>query len=117
MDANQRFKMLVDAPPEVLEAVDAVLTGDVIAPTRGPLLLNITEAARLLGSSRALIYRLLAAGRLEAVALLPGGRQRVRRADIEALAAEGGGHDSAIRAAIRAASQRGSGQIRAVPSG
>ena len=100
MRTEERLRLLLAAEPEVLAAVDEVLDGRALGPGPGPLLLGISEAAEVLGVSRGTFYRLMAAGRIEPVELLPGGRQRVRRIDVERLAARssrtasaGGGGD------------------------
>lgn len=52
----------------------------------GPLLLGMGAAARLLGVSRATLWRILQSGKIKKVELFPGSF-RVNRADLEALAA------------------------------
>ena len=56
------------------------------APVTGPLLLGMGTGAKLLGVSRATFWRMIRAGRLTKVEVLPGSF-RVRRADVEAIAA------------------------------
>jgi len=52
----------------------------------GPLLLGMSAAAKLLGVSRATLWRMLKAGTIVKIELFPGS-YRVRREDLEALAA------------------------------
>lgn len=54
-----------------------------------PLLLGMGQAAKLMGLSRATLWRLIKSGRLEKVELYPGSF-RVRKSDILALIAESG---------------------------
>ncbi len=64
-----------------------VLQGDLdfeVKKHRGPLLLGVKEAAKLLGVSRATLWRTVQAGRLQKVELYPGS-YRIRMADIERL--------------------------------
>ena len=66
-----------------------VLRGEPIEPPTGqpsaPLLLGMTGAAKLLGVSRATLWRIIQSGRIEKVELFPGS-YRLRRADIEQIA-------------------------------
>jgi len=55
-------------------------------PPKGPLLLGMGAGAKLLGVSRATFWRMIKAGRLTKVEVLPGSF-RVRRSDIEAIGA------------------------------
>lgn len=55
------------------------------APMRPPLLLGMGVAAKYLGVSRPTLWRMIQAGRLEKVEVLPGSH-RIRRSDIEELA-------------------------------
>lgn len=58
-------------------------------PLGEPLLLKMGEATKLLGLSRATLWRLIKSGRLEKVELYPGS-YRIRKSDILALIAESG---------------------------
>jgi len=83
--SNERLMRFLSATPEQQASIDRILEGrrEPEAP-RGPLLMQIKDAAGLLGVHRATIWRLVKAGRLGTVELL--GSVRVRRADVEALA-------------------------------
>lgn len=84
---NERLLRFLQATPEQQAAIDRILEGRMDrAPEtpKGPLLMMIKDAAMLLGVHRATIWRLVKAGRLEAVELL--GSVRIRRADVEAIA-------------------------------
>lgn len=87
-NSNERLLRFLQATPEQQAAIDRILEGR-MEPAReapkGPLLMMIKDAAALLGVHRATIWRLVKAGRLEAVELL--GSVRIRRADVEAIAA------------------------------
>jgi len=87
INPNERLLKFLQATPEQQEAIDRILEGR-LAPEppapKGPLLMMIKDAAALLGVHRATIWRLVRAGRLEAVELL--GSVRIRRADVELLA-------------------------------
>ncbi len=83
-DSNERMLKILQADPEKLEQIDRLLEGRTWendeAP-RGPLLLGMSAAAKLLGVSRATLWRMIQAGRIEKVEILTGS-YRVRRADI-----------------------------------
>jgi excisionase family DNA binding protein len=106
---KNRLLKIMSANGGQLAAIDRVLDGRLEPPPRapepprGPLLLQVKDAAALLGVHRATIWRLVKAGRLDTVELL--GSQRIRRADVEALA---GGHQAAGKVARRRASVVGS---------
>ena len=70
---------------EIDRILDGKFPARVEMPT-GPMLLGMTPAAKLLGVSRATLWRIIKAGRLSKVEVLPGSF-RIRRADLEALAA------------------------------
>lgn len=57
--------------------------------SEGPLLLGMGEAARYAGLSRTTLWRVIQAGSLEKVEILPGS-YRLRRADIDAFVASSG---------------------------
>jgi excisionase family DNA binding protein len=85
INPNERLVKFLQATPEQQAAIDRILEGlEPEEAPKGPLLMMIKDAAGLLGVHRATIWRLVKAGRLEAVELL--GSVRIRRADVEALA-------------------------------
>ena len=77
------------APDERKVAALRILRGEVVSPptktTTGPLLLGMGEGAKILGVSRATLWRAVKAGKLTKVELFPGSF-RVRRDDLEELA-------------------------------
>ena len=87
---NERLMKFLQASPEVQAEIDRVLEGRTPTPQpeppTGPLLLGVSAAAKLLGCSRATIWRICRAGRLEKVELFTGSF-RLRRADLLTLAA------------------------------
>jgi predicted DNA-binding transcriptional regulator AlpA len=98
MDTNQRLIKLLSATPEQQSAVDKILDGKMVKQTEqlsGPLLLNMTESAKLLGCSRTCLWRVLRAGRLKKVELFPGSF-RLRRSDLLELVdgKKGGRHET-----------------------
>ena len=94
MNQNERLLKFLQAPPEAQEAIDRILEGRIPAKAEtatGPLLCGMSPAAKYLGVSRATLWRMIKAGRLGRVEVLPNSF-RVRRAELEALASgEGGG--------------------------
>jgi len=85
---NERLMRFRQATPEQQAAIDHILEGKIEPepkPRTGPLLLGMGPAAKFLGVSRGTLYRMLQAGRLSRVEILPGSF-RVRREDVEAIA-------------------------------
>lgn len=85
---NERLMKFLQATPEQQAAIDSILAGKQLVasePARGPLLLGMGAAAKLLGVSRATLWRMIKAGKLSKVEVLPDSF-RVRRCDIEAIA-------------------------------
>jgi predicted DNA-binding transcriptional regulator AlpA len=89
MNTDERLKKLLDASRDQLEAIDGILERritETFSPTQGPLLLGMSASAKFLGVSRATLWRMIKAGLLQKVEVLPGSF-RLRRADLEAIAA------------------------------
>jgi excisionase family DNA binding protein len=89
MHIEERLKRLFAASPEQIKAIDSILTEGIREKTKettGPLLLRMTASAKLLGVSRATLWRMIKRGLLQKVEILPGSF-RLRRADLEAIAA------------------------------
>ena len=79
------IRAVFTAPDEAKSRALAILNGrEVPEPVAGPLLLSMGEAATLLGVSRATLWRMLRAGRLEKVEIYCGAF-RLRRSDIRDL--------------------------------
>jgi excisionase family DNA binding protein len=80
---------VVAAPRDRKKTALRVLRGEgaetAEGPAKGSLLLGMGDGAKLLGVSRSTFWRVLQAGTIEKVELLPGS-YRVRRKDLEALA-------------------------------
>ena len=75
MQTNERLRMLLEATPEQLTAVDAALSGK-NEPERPCLrLLRMGEAARETGLSRTTLWRAITEGRLNAVEVRKGSRR------------------------------------------
>ena len=91
-DSSERMIRLLQAPPAVQARISDILDGkEPIAyqpDQTPPLLLNMTSAAAFLGVSRGTLWRLIQAGRLVPIEILPGSR-RMRRTDLVELAAGG----------------------------
>ena len=87
VDMEVFLRALLVADEDRRRAALRVLHGDAIVQSaeRGPLLLSMGAAAQLLGVSRPTLWRMIQAGRLEKVEVLPGS-YRIRRSDLEALA-------------------------------
>ena len=64
--------------------------------TTGPLLLGTCAAAKLLGVSRATMWRMISSGRIEKVELLPGSYW-LRRTDLEAMGVGKAGMKAGMR--------------------
>jgi predicted DNA-binding transcriptional regulator AlpA len=89
MNTDERLKKLLDASPEQVRAIDGILerrTSETLQVTHGPLLMGMSASAKFLGVSRATLWRMIKAGPLQKVEVLPGSF-RLRRADLEAIAA------------------------------
>jgi len=86
---NERLMKILGATPEQQGLIDEILAGRMpVAPVTmatGPLLLPMGKAAELLGVSRPTLWRMLNAGKLTRVEVLPK-TYRVRRTEIEGLA-------------------------------
>jgi len=99
--SNDRLMRFLQATPAQQEAIDRILAGQMPAaattPT-GPLLMSMGPAAKFLGVSRTTLWRMIQAGRLTKIEVLPGSF-RVRRADLEVLAHApyAQGHQSAAK--------------------
>ena len=89
MNSEDRLKRLFAASPEQMEAIDGILEFGVHKrpmATPVPLLMGMSASAKLLGVSRATLWRMTKAGLLQKIEVLPGSF-RLRRADLEAIAA------------------------------
>jgi excisionase family DNA binding protein len=81
---------ILQAAPDVQAKIDRILEGKEVTqerPVTGPLLMGMSASARLLGISRATLWRVIRAGRLKKIEVLPGS-YRLRRQDLLALAEE-----------------------------
>jgi len=88
VSTDERLRKMLEASPQQLEVVDRVLHGWFPQQSQcfeGPLLMGMSAAAKLLGVSRPTLWRMVKAGRLEKVEVLPRSF-RLRRADVEAVA-------------------------------
>jgi predicted DNA-binding transcriptional regulator AlpA len=89
MNSEERLKRLFEASPEQIGAIDVILEGTIQKrpmATPGPLLMGMSASAKLLGVSRATLWRMTKAGLIQKIEVLPGSF-RLRRADLEAIAA------------------------------
>ena len=87
MNTEERLKRLFAASSEQMQAIDGILESGVQqkpAVMSGPLLMGMTASAKLLGISRATLWRMIKAGALQKIEVLPGSF-RLRRADLEAI--------------------------------
>lgn len=88
---NDRLLKILQAPPEIQTEIDRILEGKPATPatdpTPGPLLMGMSAAAKYAGVSRATLWRMCRAGRLQKVEILPNS-YRLRRADLLALVGE-----------------------------
>ena len=87
---GELLQAVLSATDERKDQALRVLRGEVsdvpAKAVNGPLLLGMSAAAKLLGISRATLWRILRAGTIVKIELFPGS-YRVRREDLEALAA------------------------------
>jgi excisionase family DNA binding protein len=84
---NIRLIRFLQAPPDQQAAIDLILDGKAEARRKeatGPLLFGMSEAARFLGVSRATLWRIVKAGKISKVEILPSSF-RIRRVDLEAI--------------------------------
>jgi excisionase family DNA binding protein len=91
MSTEERLKRLFEASPEQLGAIDGILEGKFqtkAAEPVGPLLMGMKAAAKFLGVSRTTLWRMVIAGRLKRVEVLPGSF-RLRRVDLDAITMTG----------------------------
>jgi excisionase family DNA binding protein len=98
-DVEKRLLKILTADSDQLAAIDGILDGKpepLRRELRGPVLVNMGTAAAFLGVSRATLWRMIKAGRLERVEVFQNSF-RVRREDLEALA----GYDETGRVASR----------------
>ena len=80
------IRSIFNASDEAKTKALAILEGRELSDTdSGPLLLTMGEAAKLIPCSRATLWRIIQAGRLEKVELYPGSF-RLRKSDVAALA-------------------------------
>jgi excisionase family DNA binding protein len=89
MNTEDRLKRLFAASPEQVEAIDYILESGIkekTMATSGPLLMGMSASAKLLGVSRATLWRMIKFGRLKKIEVLPGSF-RLRRSDLETIAA------------------------------
>jgi predicted DNA-binding transcriptional regulator AlpA len=89
MNTDERLKKLLDASQEQLGAIDGILERRIpeqMPVHQGPLLMGMSASAKFLGVSRATLWRMVKAGLLQKVEVLPGSF-RLRRVDLEAIAA------------------------------
>ena len=91
-DPNARLLRILKAPPEQAALIDRVLAGERPFPhhrsTDGPMLLGMGAAAKYLGVSRGTLWRMLRAGRIKKIEVLPNSF-RVCRRDLERFVAGG----------------------------
>ena len=90
MDESSDLMMRVlQAGPDKRAEIERVLKGEPPPPAAtlrtSPLLLRMTDAAKLIGVSRPTFWRICRAGKLDRIEILPNSF-RVRREDVEALA-------------------------------
>ena len=82
---DQLIQAVFTADDKAKEQALAILQGRACSPgspdAAGPLLLTMGQSAELLGVSRATLWRMLRAGRLEKVEIYPGAF-RLRKSDI-----------------------------------
>lgn len=92
-DPNARLLKILKAPPEQQTLIDRVLAGEKPFPHHrsldSPLLLGMGASAKLLGVSRGTLWRMIRAGRLKKVEILPGSF-RIRQRDLERFASRTG---------------------------
>jgi excisionase family DNA binding protein len=83
---NELLLKFLQATAQQQEQITAILDRRAPQTPNGPLLLGMKASAALLGVSRPTLWRMLRAGKLKKVEVLPGS-YRIRRADLESLVA------------------------------
>ena len=90
-NANARLLKILKATPEQAALIDRVLAGEKPFPHHrtpsGPMLMGMGAAAQYLGVSRGTLWKIVRAGRLKSVEILPGSF-RVCRLDLEKFVAK-----------------------------
>ena len=81
MQTDERIKMLLDAKPELLEAVDRVLVGQQDQQPVSLRLYRMGEACEQTGLSRTTLWRAIRDGRLRAVEVRAGSH-RIPKAEL-----------------------------------
>ena len=86
VDVEEYLRLFLAADQDRRRDAARVLLGEAVVPKhrRGPLLMNFSDAAALLGVSRPTLYRMIEASQIERVEILPG-RYRICIEDIERL--------------------------------
>lgn len=86
MDTNERFKWLLEATPKQLAEYDALRAGQKADPPSLKLC-RPGAAAKLLGLSRASVWRAVVAGTIKTVQLRKGGVRLIPGSELERLVA------------------------------
>jgi excisionase family DNA binding protein len=86
IDLTEEFlRAFLNASSQRREQALKILTGEAERPRSAPLLISFGKAAEYLGVSRTTMWRMIKAGRLDKVELLPKS-YRLRKSDLENLA-------------------------------
>ena len=75
MQTNERLKLLLEATPDQIAAVDAALVGRPEPAARSLRLFRMSEAAAETGISRTTLWRAVQEGRLRTVEIREGSRR------------------------------------------
>lgn len=75
MDTNKRLTLLLAAAPKQLEAVDAILEGQIKPEPRSFRMYRMSEASQATGLSRTSLWRACKEGRIRTVEVRKGSRR------------------------------------------
>lgn len=80
--ADEFLSVFLSASPDKREKAFKILKGQVETQKSGPLLMSMKDAYRYLGVGRVTLWRMIKAGKVRTVEILPNSR-RILKADLD----------------------------------